>query len=731
MSLQRFALFAAIASAAVLAAPGLAVADREGPGMPASARNVDLVGKARVHDAAENHVQAMDVLGDYAYLGAYQDPNNCALPGGVYVVDLSDPRNPSEVAYIPNTQASFVYGGVDALRVETPAFTGDVLIHTNDICLVAPGAATARGGVSLWDVSDPRNPQPLALGVGDMDPAPGEPARAHRARRVIAWDAGARAFAAVQDAQEGGTDIDLIEITDPRNPIRIAETGLLRWPDAQDAQAAGLGAQPSSGTTDMAVSNIGGNWLLLVPSIDAGFVVLNVNDPANPVFVNDSTFPDPDPLTGWTPPEGNANYAQWDRLGRLILGADQDLAAYRPAARIVSGPFSGEQFRALPATAAAPLTPDRTLVGPTYYLGLACASVPAAPSPDAIAVVARGTCTFQVKFETTRTAGYKGAIVFNDTRAAGGCEGLSQPLVEGDTPYLFVTRSTGFKILGIAGYDPARCATGPNPAPPAVGTRVSDVDARGAFDGWGYLHLLDAATLEELDVYAPAPAVDERYAEGFGILTARDIAPDPTHDVAYVAWSDLGLRVVAFSGGDLREAGHHVAAGGSDLYGVAVLVKTDGRRYIVTSERDTGLNVYRYGTDMHVRTRSRPAATQVGTIYRLTSNVTNGGTIRATGAVFRIRLPARVSFLSASSTQGRCVYRRSTRTVVCNLGSVAEDASSAVVTVRVRATGRGAQPATASVTAAEIDYDPRNNRARAQTTVTRQPIKGRLTGGVR
>jgi hypothetical protein len=92
---------------------------------------------------------------------------------------------------------------------------------------------------------------------------------------------------------------------------------------------------------------------------------------------------------------------------------------------------------------------------------------------DAVAVAERGTCTFQVKHDQVRAAGYQGVIVFNDTRAAGGCGDFSSPLVQGDRPFVFVTRSTGFKILGITGYDPAMCRLGPNPALPPTGTHGS------------------------------------------------------------------------------------------------------------------------------------------------------------------------------------------------------------------------------------------------------------------
>jgi hypothetical protein len=50
----------------------------------------------------------------------------------------------------------------------TPSFTGDLLVHNNEPC---DASRPFEGGLSLWNVTDPRAPAKLAGGVGDATPA--------------------------------------------------------------------------------------------------------------------------------------------------------------------------------------------------------------------------------------------------------------------------------------------------------------------------------------------------------------------------------------------------------------------------------------------------------------------------------------------------------------------------------------------------------------------------------
>jgi uncharacterized repeat protein (TIGR01451 family) len=98
--------------------------------------------------------------------------------------------------------------------------------------------------------------------------------------------------------------------------------------------------------------------------------------------------------------------------------------------------------------------------------------------------------------------------------------------------------------------------------------------------------------------------------------------------------------------------------------------------------------------------------------YTLT--VTNQGPDNGSIATVTDTLPAGMTFISATSSQGTCA--NASGTVTCNLTNIASG-SSATVTIVVRPTVGGVITNTASVTASAIDGDIANNSASAVTRV--------------
>lgn len=569
--------------------------------LPRSRENVELVGKLRVKDAARDRIADVASLGDFAYLAAFEEPR--CRRGGAYVVDISKPRAPREAGFIPARRGSFVGEGLQALRLNTQSFRGDLLVHNNEIC-----GNGGRGGMSLWDVTRPRRPVPLALNRGDVRAPNGTRQPPTEIHSVFAWQQGKRAFA-VQVDDEEREDVDIFEITNPRRPRHIAEVGLPHWPAARSAQAAGIGTDPEPFHHDVQVRNVDGNWRMLLSYWDAGYIVLDVDDPARPIFVEDSEFPDPDPLTGFRPPEGNGHYAEWDRTGKFILAADEDFSPFRLVGRITSGPFSGEAVNAAQGSRVPRVKPRRPLAGPTYFAGKACGlrRLPRAPSARAIAVVERGGCTFTVKARNLRRKGYRAGIVFN---TAPGCERRAAMEVRAKIRFLgVVPRSLAYKMLGIRGYVPADCPDRNRSQPPlpAAGSRGSDLEVHMSFDGWGYLRLLEASTLREVDSYAIPEALDPRYASRFGDLTIHETAADPTRDLVYASWYNAGLRVLSFGPAGLREVGHYIDSGGNNFWGVQVHRTAKGEDLVLASDRDSGLYIFRYPAATPAAARARRA----------------------------------------------------------------------------------------------------------------------------
>ena len=312
--------------------------DQHGPAgghLPAVRTNVDLVSKLRLTDVADG-IADVGHFGDYAYLAARKPGCDAtSTDGGIHVVDIKDPANPKKAAFIPALPNNFPGEGVHIVRLDTPAFKGDVLLHNNEPC---DSDEPHVGGASLWDVTDPTNPKPLAAGVGDPTPPSPNPTPTHSTHSVQGWAAGDKAYAMLVDNEPGdGKDIDILDITDPRNPTLISERGFEDYPEIQSPLANG----DTVFHHDSQIKQIGGRFLMQVSYWDAGYVTLDVTDPANPTYVADSDFPRPDPLTGQEVPEGNGHQSYWSRDNKYIFGSDEDFSPSRTLFRIEEGPNAG------------------------------------------------------------------------------------------------------------------------------------------------------------------------------------------------------------------------------------------------------------------------------------------------------------------------------------------------------------------------------------------------------
>jgi uncharacterized repeat protein (TIGR01451 family) len=110
-----------------------------------------------------------------------------------------------------------------------------------------------------------------------------------------------------------------------------------------------------------------------------------------------------------------------------------------------------------------------------------------------------------------------------------------------------------------------------------------------------------------------------------------------------------------------------------------------------------------------------PAAVGTSISYRLT--VTNNGPASATNVNVTDTLPAGVTFVSSSTTQGSC---SGTSTVICNIGTLSNGAS-AIVTIVVTPTASGQITNTANTSGSEAEPDTSNNAASSTTVVDNPP----------
>ncbi len=137
----------------------------------------------------------------------------------------------------------------------------------------------------------------------------------------------------------------------------------------------------------------------------------------------------------------------------------------------------------------------------------------------------------------------------------------------------------------------------PSEPTPAPGTAGPTLSIGQEHDGWGYAHLFDAKTGEELDAYAIPESQDARFASGFGDLSIHEFATDSSTNLAYSAYYGGGMRVFRFSRtAGLEPMGAWIApgGGGSNFWGVEQYTAPNGEHLIAGSDRDFGLKILRY-----------------------------------------------------------------------------------------------------------------------------------------
>ncbi|HEX8844560.1 MAG TPA: PQQ-dependent sugar dehydrogenase [Pyrinomonadaceae bacterium] len=127
--------------------------------------------------------------------------------------------------------------------------------------------------------------------------------------------------------------------------------------------------------------------------------------------------------------------------------------------------------------------------------------------------------------------------------------------------------------------------------------------------------------------------------------------------------------------------------------------------------------------DLAVTKTASPNPAAVGTNISYRISVTNNGPAAATNVNLTDTLPAGVTFVSASTTQGTC---GGTGPVNCSIGSLANGAS-AIITIVATPTTAGQITNNATASGNEADADASNNTAAVTTVVDNPPPAPILT----
>jgi hypothetical protein len=547
----------------------------------------------------------------YAYLALW-GATDCGGPetggqtspdGGVYIIDVTDLSNPVEVGFIATAQDTLVGEGMQVITITTPQFTGDVLLMNHEGC-----GKNYKAGVSLWDVTNPLKPRKLSENFGDITiGGVKDSPDVNQTHSAFMWDVGEKAYLVMVDDEEP-QDVDIFDITNPKKPVLIAELDLNQY---------GV-SQPELGLTDsflhdVVVKQINGRWIMLLSYWDGGWVLLDVTNPAAPVFLSDTDYAAIDDelfeQTGARlSPEGNAHQAEFTIDNRFVIGTDEDFDPYRLQVMTAEGD-------AFTAKLGAQTTNEQAtaISGTPVFVGLACPGdpVPAATGPNQIAVVERGVCLFEEKAQAVLAAGGYEAMIIMNREGADACTGTFGPSLTAEIPTIFIGRDAGFDLFDQP-FNLAACLDGTQEqATIPIGTIGDEITAvSSVFDGWGYVRLFSynaaSNTLTEEDTFAIPEAMDPAFADGYGDLSVHEVAVDPLNpQYAYLSYYAGGLRAIEIvedparclaAGEDdfpcLLEVGGYLSPTGNDFWGVETRI-INGETIIFASDRDTGLWIFR------------------------------------------------------------------------------------------------------------------------------------------
>ena len=399
-------------------------------------------------------------LGNYAYTGTFNEPCGGEDNAGIFIWDVHNKNKVSKAGFIASPDGS----RANDVRA-TSMNSGDVLVHSNESCGGGPG------GFEIYNVDDPTSPVHLASvridelnaisnaifgGITDVG-----------VHNLWLFSQGANDYVAVT-AETAFDNFQIYDITDPTNPTltsswgaeEVFDPGVGASGDFDRSLAAaldllsGFGSSQNKFLHDVTISADGtraylANW-------DAGLILLDISDPANPTLVSVAIDPDNGSLDGevnshsvwpsadgsivvegeedfsaWeaTIPPGNVTFGDGNPIPGVIAatstgdafeGSQTGNAGFITASsvEVTSGPLVGSVFGANEFSGNNfPLGAD-SYTGNFVWIGQACdgdAILNPVGEGD-IAVVRRGACTFAEKSVNASTAG-AGAIVVTNNNA--------------------------------------------------------------------------------------------------------------------------------------------------------------------------------------------------------------------------------------------------------------------------------------------------------------------------
>lgn len=402
-------------------------------------------------------------LGRYAYLGTFNEPcgdGTGANGSGVRIFDVHNRNKVRPAGFLPSVEGSRI-NDVKVAEMNS----GTILVHSNESCAGGPG------GFEIYDVSDPRNRvhlahvqtddvnQTLREGFGITDVG---------VHNLFLFRQGDRDYvAAVAESFFG--NFQVFDITDPRSPQLVSS-----WGAEQLCEGAFCSASPASETAVSRIVDTINNWMLdgfgisrnrflhditvsedgsraYLSNWDAGLVLLDISDVANPVFVSTAigrngdgevnshaawptadgktvveteedfdVFSGDEPLAGFTFQERPTNTIPGVGISTNAGTAFEDnpgntVTVSATSVTVTDGPLAGTVYPAAEGTGNQPKLGSSTVSGEAVFVGLACEPL-SGDLTGKIAIARRGECFFGDKLANAAAAGATAIVVANNAQ---------------------------------------------------------------------------------------------------------------------------------------------------------------------------------------------------------------------------------------------------------------------------------------------------------------------------
>jgi hypothetical protein len=277
--------------------------------------NTDLVGS---FDPGGGFTAGVAAHAGTAYLGTWGRPETC--PGtGVRIIDVTDPAEPTLLGAIatgddyPGTSTDNLWVGA----VDNEWFTGDLAVIGVRRCDNTESGRFEQGfrGLVFYDVTDPAAPKRIGRvaagsktqGVHEVDVA------AHSDGTVLV---AATVVQSVLHTDGAMGDVRLIDATNPRRPVQVADWDLRRDGPSEAVEAMLAARDEEEFHAHSATFGADGAELW-VAHWDAGVVRLDIAEPSAPTVLT---------MTGFEPnTEGNAHAIAIDDERSLVVRTNEDL----------------------------------------------------------------------------------------------------------------------------------------------------------------------------------------------------------------------------------------------------------------------------------------------------------------------------------------------------------------------------------------------------------------------